>query len=119
MVLYEISKLRERTLGSSANTSQDSILNNFGAQAESRIWDVMKVEAIKQKKISALPITPLPDAEITQNLKDACTDLACAFYFRKQRNFEAAKQYKEDAKEGIAAFVSQLKTKQGLGMTFF
>jgi hypothetical protein len=119
MTYYEIAKLRERVLGSSANTALDTLLNNYGVQADGKIDDLIYSSALRHKRITALPILPLPADKVTQNLKDASTDLAASYYFRTKRQFETAKEFREAAENAIDAFVARLQTDSALKVVPF
>lgn len=110
MVYYEIAKLREITLGSSSDTSQDAILNNFGTQADAKIDRMLKI-SLTQNKASALPVVPLSSP--SQDIKDAATNIAASLYFAFIRNIELSKFYMDLAKETITAYTSEQGLNEG------
>lgn len=105
MAYYEILKLRERTLGDSDNDSQDDLLNNFGAQADSKIDRMIKSTQLRLNN-TTLPVVPL--STVPQDIKDAATDLAASYYFTYTHNLDMAKIYKESAMEFINGYVGQV-----------
>lgn len=109
MVYYEIAKLRERTLGNAADTTQDSLLTNCGTQADALIDRMIKTTALRSK-ITFLPVVPLQTP--TQDIKDAATDLATAIFFLQQHNLDMYKVYREQAQQTVQTWIDEQGTNE-------
>lgn len=109
MAYYEIAKLRERTIGSSADTSLDPTLNNFGTQADNQINDELYLSANKYSKLQQLPALPLTGAMLAQSIKDAATDRATGLYFLWEKATEIAKFYLDSSKAAVMGYVQRLE----------
>ena len=110
MVYFEISKLRERAVGSSSDTSLDTALTNFGSQADSQIDDELYIAANKYSKLQQLPALPLQGAMLTQAIKDASTDRATGLYFMWNKAVDLAKIYMDGSKKAVDAYIARIST---------
>ncbi|MEM2141317.1 MAG: hypothetical protein QXJ74_07720 [Nitrososphaera sp.] len=108
MTYYEIARLREITLGSATDTSQDTLLNAKGAQADSQIDDELYIAANRYSKLQSLPALPLAGDILTQSIRDAATDRAASLFFLARRMPELAAKYMEASKHAVQAFVLRL-----------
>lgn len=106
MAYYVIASLRENCLGSSSDTSQDTTLNRFGAQADSLIDDELYIVANRNRKLTSLPALPL--TQPPQSIKDAATDWATALFRRWQGQADLADQYEKQAKSAVRAYIIRL-----------
>ena len=107
MVYYEIEKLRERCLGDSENITQDQLLNNFGAQADSQIDDELYLTASRNARLTTLPALPL--ATPPQTIKDASTDRATALFFLQQHELDISDRYMASSREAVRGYVLRLE----------
>lgn len=108
MTYFEIARLREITLGSSTDASQDVILNAKGAQADSQIDDELYIVANRYSLLESLPALPLDGDLLTQSIKDAATDRAASLFFLARRMPELADKYMESSRRAVQAFVLRL-----------
>lgn len=119
MPFFEISKLRERTIGSATDTSQDGTLENFGSQADSQVYNELYLAAVKYGKKSALPAVDTTNGKIggdvaPQDIKDACTDRAVSLYWLWLRATDVAKMYRENSNSAIQAYVTRLSADEDI-----
>jgi hypothetical protein len=108
MTYYEISRLREITLGSSTDSSQDTLLNAKGAQADSQIDDEMYMAANRYSKLQSLPALPLSGSMLTQSIKDAATDRAASLFFLQQHQPEMSEKYMASSDRAVQAYIMRL-----------
>jgi hypothetical protein len=107
MAYYEIAKLRERCIGNASDSSLDTLLGNFGAQADAQIDDEIYTVASKNARLAALPVLPL--TTIPQTIKDCATDRATAMFFLQQHLVDIHDRYVAASKEAVRAYVLRLE----------
>ncbi|MEW5839446.1 hypothetical protein [Nitrososphaera sp.] len=108
MPYYEIARLREITLGSATDASQDTLLNAKGAQADSQVDDELYIAANRHSRLQSLPALPLAGGMLTQSIRDAATDRAASLFFLAQRQPAMAEKYMESSNRAVQAFVMRL-----------
>ncbi|AIC16944.1 hypothetical protein [Nitrososphaera viennensis] len=108
MTYYEIMRLREITLGSPSDTSQDMLLNAKGAQADSQIDDELYIVANRYSKLQSLPALPLAGTMLTQSIRDAATDRAASLFFLVQRQPAMADKYAQSSERAVQAYEMRL-----------
>lgn len=120
MALFEISKLRERTIGNASDTSEDTFLTNLGTQADNQIVDQIYHAAARNRKVDSLPVFDIANATIDgttaqqlQAIRDACTDRAAEAFWRQRGGEKKEASYKASADVAVKAFVDRLKKDAG------
>lgn len=119
MAFFELSRLREICLGSSTDSSEDTLLNAKGAQADAQVAAELIVSASNYGKTSALPSVNVTAGTVAgstapQNIKDSATDRAAGLFFLSRRMFEAAKPYMESSKVAVEAYIIVLQSDQNI-----
>jgi hypothetical protein len=107
MAYYEIAKLRERCLGNASDSSQDTLLGNFGVQADAQVDDEIYTTASKNARLSALPVLPM--TTVPQTIKDCSTDRATAMFFLQQHLTDIHDRYIAASREAVRAYVLRLE----------
>jgi hypothetical protein len=110
MAYYEITRLREIALGSSTDSSQDTLLNAKGAQADSQIDDELYMAANRYSKLQSLPALPIAGAMLTQSVRDAATDRAASLFFLQQHQPEMSEKYMASSDRAVQAYVMRLES---------
>jgi hypothetical protein len=110
MTYYEITRLREIALGSSTDSSQDTLLNAKGAQADSQIDDELYMAANRYSKLANLPALPLSGSMLTQSVRDAATDRAASMFFLQQHQPEMSEKYMASSDRAVQAYVMRLES---------
>jgi hypothetical protein len=108
MAYYEIARLREIALGSSTDSSQDTLLNAKGAQADSQIDDELYMVANRYAKLASLPALPLSGSMLTQSIRDAATDRAASLFFLQQHQPEMSEKYMASSDRAVQAYIMRL-----------
>lgn len=107
-VYYDIARLREIALGSSSDTSQDTLLNAKGVQADSQIDDEIYMAANRSGRLQSLPALPLSGDLLTQSIKDAATDRAAALFFLQQHLMDLHEKYLAGSDTAVQSFILRL-----------
>lgn len=108
MTYSETAKVRERALGSSTDTSQDTILTNFMTEADDQIDNELYRTAAKNSRLTALPVLPLSSP--SQTVKDASSDRAASLWFLSIHELDIADRYMQLSKSAIESYVSRLQS---------
>ena len=107
MAYYELEKARPRCNIDNGDITFDTILNDFGLSADNEVDDFLYKWAAKNRILSQLPAVPLTNPP--QNIKDASTNRIVAKWWRKQQNWDAAKEAQDESDKCIMQYIERLK----------
>jgi hypothetical protein len=115
MPFFEADRVRENFLGDSTDTSQNTLINAKGAEADQKISDWLYIQANKYGKLQALPAVDVANGQIggvaaAQHIKDAASNLATALCFFKIGNKDQGDNYHALAKSTIDAYIIRLES---------
>lgn len=107
MAYYELEKVRPRCNIDNGDITFDTILNDFGLSADNEVDDFLYKWAAKNRVLSQLPAVPLTNPP--QNIKDASSNRIVAKWWRKQQNWDAAKEAQDESDKAIMQYIERLK----------
>jgi hypothetical protein len=115
VAFFEGDRVRETFLGDTSDTSQDTLVNAKGAEADQKIADWLYVTANRFGKLQALPAIDVANGQIggvaaPQHIKDAASNLASALCFYKIGNKDMGDIYYELAKSTIDGYIVRLES---------
>ncbi len=90
------------------DTALDNQIIDWGDKASEEFNDLVRVEAIKQRRITALPVLPFTGTDVTETVKDATNALVEERYYLFLKNIEMATAHRKRAMLMIERFVSNL-----------
>jgi hypothetical protein len=115
MAFFEGDRVRETFLGDTSDTSQNTLVNAKGAEADQKIADWLYVTANRFGKLQSLPAVDVSNGQIggatvPQHIKDAASNLASALCFYKIGNKDMGDKYYELARLSIEGFIVRLES---------
>ena len=115
MAFFEGDRVREIFLGDITDTTQNTLINAKGAEADQKISDWLYITANKYGKLQALPAVDITNGQIggiavPQHIKDASSNLATALCFYKIGNKEQGDKYYELARSTVEGYIIRLES---------
>ena len=114
MAFFELAKVKERIPIPSADTADDNMLNNFGAEADNEVYNELYIVANRYGKLQALPAVDVPNGLIgglsaPQSVKDASSNRVVALYHSSRTgDLEKAKHWMAMSKNALESFIVKL-----------
>jgi hypothetical protein len=115
MAFFEGDRVREIFLGDTSDTTQNTLVNAKGAEADQKISDWLYITANKYGKSQALSAVDITNGQIggsaaPQHIKDASSNLGAALCFYKIGNKDMGDKYYELAKSTIDGYIIRLES---------
>lgn len=114
MGLYEQAKAKERLKIATADTSDNTLLDNLGAEADREVYGRILRQAKRYGKAHALPALDITNAllggdPVPQTVKDACTNLVVSMYHGVHDDPALADFWQKASDRCIATFIEELE----------
>jgi hypothetical protein len=115
MAIFEGDRVREIFLGDTSDSSQNTLINAKGAEADQKIADWLYITANKYNKLQALPAVDVANGQLggqafPQHVRDAASNLAAALCFYKIGNDKMGDRYYDLAKSTIEGLIIRLES---------
>jgi len=105
MTYFQIQEIKDDLM--ITDDKDDIKLLNWGTIADGQVDDMLYEIASKNRKIASLPVLPINPPP--PSVIGAANDMVKRKYALFNKNYESAKNYKEDAELAITGFVDRLK----------
>lgn len=115
MAFYNLLKVREIVTGSSGDSSQDSLIDSKGKEADQKLADRLFYTLSYNAKVKSLPVVDIANGQINGaavpvHISDAASNLAASLCMKYLRLYEGAKEYKQEFEETIMAYIAKLES---------
>lgn len=107
MVYYEIRKVKDRCNMDQGDATFDNLLNDFGLASDQEVDARLYEMASKDRQLFQIPVLPLA-APVDQAVRDASTDRTVAKWWRKQKDWNAVKDYLASSELAITNYIARL-----------
>jgi len=87
----------------------DTNLDDWGEEAENEINDLIHDKALKQRRITSLPVLPFAAASVPESIQGSADNYVKMKYYEYTKNTELSNHFEKRWKEKVGNYIDKLK----------